>query len=577
MGETRKKGMPIGISDYKNLIDRNAYYVDKTLLIKDLINDESETIVITRPRRFGKTLNLSMLYYYFNNSGDDNTYLFTDKKIFQQGEIYLSELGKYPVIYLTFKDIKQRTWEYCYNRLKSDISSLFIKYRYLKDSDVLFDTDKKDFINILEGNADIIAYSKSLKILSSALEQYHKQKVIILVDEYDTPLNAAHINDYQKEAVDFMRSLLSGAFKDNNSLKKGIITGINRIAKENIFSGLNNVKVYTVFDDMYAEYFGITEPEMKEMLHYNDMELTDEVKKWYDGYRIGGYEIYNPWSAINYVKDKKLQPYWVNTASNDLIIECLRKSDNIFKDKFSKLLNYESIKVKIEKEMTYEMLDMEDNIWGLFMNAGYITLAGENTGFIDYNIKIPNYEIQLEFEKIVAISANMASGYLYDMFQALLENNIELFVYRYKLLLMQVMSYHDNKENAYHMFMLGLCATLRNIYTVKSNLEVGLGRSDIILIPKDKKYHPIIMEFKAAGKEVIEKLAAVKKAVASGDNTDNGDNRENLALETLADEAIKQIKDKEYYKVFEGEGFKDILLMGIGHHKKQCIVKTEYI
>ncbi|HOJ12734.1 MAG TPA: AAA family ATPase [Clostridiales bacterium] len=237
MREIRKKGMPIGISDYKNLIDRNAYYVDKTLLIKDIINDESETIVLTRPRRFGKTLNLSMLYYYFNNSGDDNTYLFKDKKIFQQGERYISELGKYPVMYLTFKDIKQRTWEYCYNRLISDISSLFTKYRYLKDSDVLFDTEKQDFIDILKGKADIVAYSKSLKILSSALEKYHKEKVMIFIDEYDTPLNAAHTNDYQREAVDFMRELLSGAFKDNNSLKKGVITGINRIAKENIFSG----------------------------------------------------------------------------------------------------------------------------------------------------------------------------------------------------------------------------------------------------------------------------------------------------------------------------------------------------
>ncbi|HOJ12488.1 MAG TPA: PD-(D/E)XK nuclease domain-containing protein, partial [Clostridiales bacterium] len=264
--------------------------------------------------------------------------------------------------------------------------------------------------------------------------------------------------------------------------------------------------------------------------------------------------------AINYVNRKELQPYWVNTASNDLIIECLRKSDNIFKDKFSKLLNYEAIKVKIEKEMTYEMLDMEDNIWGLFMNAGYITLAEGNTGFIDYNIKIPNHEIQLEFEKIITISANMKSSYLYDMFQALLENNIELFVYRYKLLLMQVMSYHDNRENAYHMFMLGLCATLRNIYTVKSNLEVGLGRSYIILIPKDKRYHPIIMEFKATGKEDAEKAEINEEK-----------------LETLVDEAIKQIKDKKYYKVFEGQGFKDILLMGIGHHKKQCVVKTEFI
>jgi len=576
MGEIRKKGMPIGISDYKNLIDRNAYYVDKTLLIKDIINDESETIVITRPRRFGKTLNLSMLYYYFNNSGDNNTYLFKDKKIFEQGERYISELGKYPVIYLTFKDIKQRTWEYCYDMLRRNISRIFIKFVYLKDSDVLLATEKTDFINILEGNADTTAYMNSLELLSSALEKYHKEKVMILIDEYDTPLNAAHTNDYQKEAVDFMRGLLSGAFKDNSSLKKGIITGINRIAKENIFSGLNNVKVYTVFDDMYAEYFGITESEMKELLRYNDLELTDEVKKWYDGYRIGNYEIYNPWSAINYANDKKLQPYWVNTASNDLIIECLRQSDNIFKDKFSKLLNYESIKVKIEKEMTYEMLDMEDNIWGLFMNAGYITLAGENTGFIDYNIKIPNYEIQLEFEKIVTISANMTSSYLYDLFQALLENNIELFVYRYKLLLIQVMSYHDNRENAYHMFMLGLCATLRNIYTVKSNLEVGLGRSDIILIPKDKRYHPIIMEFKAAGKEDIEKLATAERTAVSGDKPGVSD-LENLALETLADEAIKQIKDKKYYKVFEGEGFKDILLMGIGHHKKQCVVKTEYI
>ncbi len=582
MENIRKKGMPIGISDYKNLIDRNAYYVDKTLLIKDIINDKSETIVLTRPRRFGKTLNLSMLYYYFNNSGDDNTYLFKDKKIYKQGEIYTSELGKYPVIYLTFKDIKQINWESSCEKIIMEISSLFIKHKYLLNSNVLEGSEKTIYHEVFNGTGDIEIYQNSLKLLSKALEQYHQQKVMILIDEYDTPLNAAHTNGYQMEAVDFMRGLLSGAFKDNNSLKKGIITGINRIAKENIFSGLNNVKVYTVFDDMYAEYFGITEPEMKEMLLNNDMELTDEVKKWYDGYRVGGYDIYNPWSAINYINDKKLQPYWVNTASNDLIIECLRKSDNIFKDKFSKLLNYESIKVRIEKEMTYEMLDIEDNIWGLFMNAGYITLAGENTGFRDYNIKIPNYEIQLEFEKIVTISANMTSSYLYDMFQALLENNIDLFVYRYKLLLIQVMSYHDNRENAYHMFMLGLCASLRNIYTVKSNLEVGLGRSDIILIPKDKKYHPIIMEFKAAGKEGIEKLAPMEKPAVSGntlDSVDDMDSRntpETLALETLANEAIKQIKNKEYYKVFEGEGFKDILLMGIGHHRKQCAVKTEY-
>jgi hypothetical protein len=500
-----------------------------------------------------------MLYYYFSKSDDDNSYLFRDKKIFQQGERYVSELGKYPVIYLTFKDVKESGYEKTLEQIKYMLIFLFDKYNFILKSDKLSDIEKQKFNDILYGKGSEADYKNSLKLLSSLLESYYHEKVIIFIDEYDTPLNAAHTNNYQSEAVDFMRGLLSGAFKDNSSLKKGVITGINRIAKENIFSGLNNVKVYTVFDDIYAEYFGITELEMKELLHYNNMELTDEVKKWYDGYKIGSYDMYNPWSAINYVNDKKLQPYWVNTGSNDLIIECLRKSDNIFKDKFSKLLNYESIKVKIEKEMTYEMLDMEDNIWGLFMNAGYITLAGESTGFRDYNIKIPNYEIQLEFEKIVTISANMTSGYLYDMFQALLKNNIELFVYRYKLLLMQVMSYHDNRENAYHMFMLGLCATLRNIYTVKSNLEVGLGRSDIILIPKDKKYHPIIMEFKAVGKEDIEKPKFSDKK-----------------LEDLADEAIKQIKDKEYYKIFEGGGFKDTLIMGISHHKKQCIVKIEY-
>jgi hypothetical protein len=559
MGETIKKGMPIGISDYKDLIDEYAYYVDKTLMIKDIIDDTAKVLVFTRPRRFGKTLNLSMLYYYFSKSDDDNSYLFRDKKIFQQGERYVSELGKYPVIYLTFKDVKESGYEKTLEQIKYMLIFLFDKYNFILKSDKLSDIEKQKFNDILYGKGSEADYKNSLKLLSSLLESYYHEKVIIFIDEYDTPLNAAHTNNYQSEAVDFMRGLLSGAFKDNSSLKKGVITGINCIAKGNIFSGLNNVKVYTVFDDIYAEYFGITELEMKELLHYNNMELTDEVKKWYDGYKIGSYDMYNPWSAINYVNDKKLQPYWVNTGSNDLIIECLRKSDNIFKDKFSKLLNYESIKVKIEKEMTYEMLDMEDNIWGLFMNAGYITLAGESTGFRDYNIKIPNYEIQLEFEKIVTISANMTSGYLYDMFQALLKNNIELFVYRYKLLLMQVMSYHDNRENAYHMFMLGLCATLRNIYTVKSNLEVGLGRSDIILIPKDKKYHPIIMEFKAVGKEDIEKPKFSDKK-----------------LEDLADEAIKQIKDKEYYKIFEGGGFKDTLIMGISHHKKQCIVKIEY-
>lgn len=331
MESGRKKGLPIGISDYKNLIDWNGYYVDKTMLIKEITDDMSSIILFTRPRRFGKTLNMSMIQRYFEKTDEDNSYLFRDKKIFNQGEYYTNGLGKYPVMFITLKDIKEDNYNSMYDRIKSMIVNLYDRFNFVLESDKISASDQQIFRDILFEKANEGKYKDSLKILPQILEKYYSQKVMILIDEYDTPINSAHVNGYEREAINFMRGFLSGALKDNSSVYKGILTGINRIAKENLFSGLNNIRIYTVLDKQYAQYFGITEDELKEMLKYYDMEFTMEVKQWYDGYNIGDYEIYNPWSILNYASDKTLKPYWVNTASNDLIVECMQNSNNRFK------------------------------------------------------------------------------------------------------------------------------------------------------------------------------------------------------------------------------------------------------
>lgn len=548
-----KLRMPVGYSDFKALIDDGYFYVDKTLLIKAIIDDSLVTL-FTRPRRFGKTLNLSMLQYFFGYG--DNEYLFRDKNIWSAGEKYKQKQGKYPVIFFSLKDIKTSTFEDMFEEIKAQILFMLAPYENIITGPNIGIVEKQYYERILLNQGTVADYRNVLKYLSATMHEYYKSKVVILIDEYDTPLNSAHINSYEKEAIEFMRGLLSGAFKDNVHLERGVISGINRIAKENIFSGLNNLVVNTVYDDTYSQYFGITELELKDMLTCCGIEdQLSEIKKWYNGYNIGGYDIYNPWSVINYIKYRKLQPYWVNTGSNDLIVECIQRSNKFFKDIFAQLMNGEAINAAIEKEMTYDRLDTTGNILGLFMNSGYLTLADNVTKYDQYNVKIPNYEIKDEFDKIIAKSLNTEYSTMITMFSALIKGDYEQFKELYSTIVKQTLSFYDTKENAYHMFTLGMSVSLKDIYNVKSNLESGDGRSDIICYPKNIKYPPIIIEFKTY----------------KADNDDVSNDK----LGALAVEAVKQVKDNEYYIDFKNANYKKCIVLGIAHYKKNCEIVME--
>ena len=540
------QGIGVGISDFKALRVRNNYFIDKTMYIKDIIDNQSGVILVTRPRRFGKTLNMSMLRYYFDIKCKDSKELFKDLKIMEQDEYYTSKLGYYPVIYLTLKDAGLMNYKYMIMQMKTIMMDMFYEHKYILENQDLSEGEKAIFNRILKAEATDVDLINSLKILSKMLYIYYDRPVILLVDEYDVPLQTAYVKGYYSETIDFLKSFYTTTFKDNPYLEKTVITGVSRIAKESIFSGMNNLKVYTIMDNEFADDFGITSEEMKKVISDFDLkENEEEIKKWYDGYKIGNVEgIYNPWSILNYLADRVLKPYWVNTSSNDLIKMTFKKS-NIVKEKMIKLLNDEPVEVKIDLETIIVGIEnKEENIWGLMLQTGYLKVV-ETVDLIRgiYKVVLPNNEIKFLFEGMVDnwFSNKVEGEDLRSILNDLVNLKLEDFERKLKKLVIEMFSYFDVGENTaesfYHAFILGMLVGLKDSYYVKSNRESGHGRYDIMLEPKEKESNSFIMEFKIA-KEMEEKEVKAK-----------------------IKEAKEQIKDKKYEQELKERGFTNITKM----------------
>ena len=506
----------IGEIDFKTLRLNNNYFIDKSLYIKDIIDNGSKVILVTRPRRFGKTLNMSMLRYYFDVREENSKEIFEGLKIMNEDEYYTSKMGYYPVVYVSLKDVESYSYEKMITDLQKAISNIYIEHRYLLESNKIYEEEKENIRKILFQKGNETTLQNALKDLSIYLNRYYGKPVILLLDEYDVPLQAAYVKGYYGKAVEFLKSFYNTSFKDNIYLEKAILTGVSRIAKESIFSGMNNFKVYTIMDNEFADDFGITSEEMKKVISDFDLkEDEEEIKKWYDGYKIGNVEgIYNPWSILNYLTDKQLKPYWVNTSSNDLIKMTFRKSNSL-KEKMIKLLNDEPVEVTIDLETIIVGIEnREENIWGLMLQTGYLkVLETVNLEERLYKVALPNNEIKDLFRGMVREwFINKVEGEnLRSILNDLVNLKLEDFERKLKKLVIEMFSYFDVGENTaesfYHAFILGMLVGLK--YYVKSNRESGYGRYDIMLEPKEKDKSSFIMEFKIT-KEMEEKEVKAK-------------------------------------------------------------------
>ena len=543
-----KKGIGIGIEDFKQMIREDCYYFDKTNYIEELLKDRTMIRLFTRPRRFGKTLNMTTLKYFFDvRNAEENRKLF--KNLYIEKSEYFKEQGQYPVIFITMKDLKKNTWEQMYFAAKSLISNLYNEFEFIREK--LNEKDLIEFEKIWFKKEDG-DYDNSLRLLSEYLYNYYQKKVVLLIDEYDNPLIVANQNGYYKEAINFYRNLYSSALKTNSNLKMGVLTGIVQVAKEGIFSGLNNVKTYNILGDKFETFFGLSEEEVENALKYFGMTYEiEEVKRWYDGYKFGNAEVYNPWSIINYLSDRGLQAYWVNTSDNALIYDNLKNSTvDVFKD-LEALFEGKAIKKEISPFFTFEELSKFDGIWQLMVYNGYLKISKKLSND-EYMIKIPNYEIQTFFKKGFIDKFLVSGNYFNPMMDALLDGDIEEFERRLQNIFLVNTSFYDLKgEKVYHSLFLGMLIWLRDKYEVKSNGERGHGRYDAMLIPLDKIKPAYIFEFK------------VSKTIKG--------------LTAKAEEALEQIKEKQYDAGLKEKGISKIYRIGIAFKGKNVKVKYEIV
>ena len=553
-------GIGIGESDFKILRIKKDYYIDKTKYIKDIIDNRSKVLLITRPRRFGKTLNMSMLRYYFDCTKKDSKELFKGLKIMEQEEKYTSKLGYYPCIYLTLKDAGLQSYELMIMQLRTLLMDIYYENRYLLEEAEMAPGERNTFNKILLAEANEIEIINGIKMLSKIMSTYYNKPVMLFLDEYDVPLQNAYVEGYYEECIKFFKTFYGITFKDNPYLEKTILTGVSRVAKESIFSGANNFHVYTVLDDEFSDDFGITEKEMDKII--DDFEIQDqkeEIKKWYDGYTIGNTEgIYNPWSILNYLTDKKLIPYWVNTSSNDLIKLILKNSATV-KEKIEQLLRDEEIEVPINLETVIVGIEKnEENIWGLLLGTGYLKV----TEVVDlahgiYKVKIPNYEIKFLFQNIIRewFNDKVIGNNLNTILKDLVTLNLKEFEKKFQVLVRQMFSFMDvgenTAENFYHAFVLGMLVGLKDSYYVKSNRESGFGRYDIMLEPKDKNGNSFVIEFKVLEDE------------------------EEKTIEDTIENAKKQIEERKYAEDLEERGYTNITKMVFAFKGKE--VKMQVI
>ena len=529
------KKIPIGTKSFSRLVEGNYYFVDKTLMIKEFLDRGTDVTLITRPRRFGKTINMSMMAEFFDITKDS-------KKIFNGTKImetpYAAEINQYPTIFISFADAK-RDKETVVSTIRTQIQNQWDKYDFVFENlkgfkktnyerlyEVLADNNK----NNLKGIDDAISF------LMERMEDYYGKEVMVFIDEYDTPFVEAHTGGFYDEVRGGLAGLLHNSLKTSTSLKYAMLTGIQRVAKENIFSDLNNLDVYTVIDNDYSEYFGFSIEETKELLEYYDLELDEEVKEMYDGYKMGDKEIYNPWSILNYARRKVLVPYWVNTSANTMLKQAIEKADYDFKKQYEKLIKNNYLETRVVLQTSFYEVANTPNLWGMFVSAGYLTVTKSIDALNDqYRVEIPNKEIRKEFINLTEYYLALQTGQLNDVVYNLLQEDRDEFFDSYQNILM-LPSYHDlNDENSYHMMMLGMCICLSNNYKVISNREEGKGRCDIIIQAKDEKKTSFVIEFKyfKEDKKDFEK-----------------------ALDKLSNEAIQQIKDRKYDYNLKGKVIK---------------------
>ena len=541
-----KKGIGLGIDDFRKIIKEDCYYFDKTNWIEELLKDRTQIKLFTRPRRFGKTLNMSTLKYFFDvKNAEENRKLFKD--LYIEKSEYFKEQGQYPVIFISLKDLKKNTWEECFFEIKELLRNLYNDFYHIRES--LNESDLREFdkIWLKEKEAN---YDSSLLNLTKYLYNYYKKEVILLIDEYDSPLIVANQRNYYKDSINFFRNFFSIALKTNPYLKIAVLTGIVQVAKEGIFSGINNVITYNILEKGFETFFGLSEEEVEEALKYFEMDYQiEEVKKWYDGYKFGGKEIYNPWSILNYLRTKELRAYWVNTSDNALIYENLSVANMDVFNSLEKLFEGKEIKKEISPFFTFEELERYNGIWQLMVYNGYLKL-NKKLEDDEYLLTIPNYEIQTFFKKGFIDKYLIGSNYFNPIMRTLLEGNIEEFGRMLEEIFLINTSFHDLKaESVYHTFLLGMLIWLRDKYEVKSNGERGQGRYDILLLPLDKKKPAFVFEFK------------VSKTIKG--------------LESKAEEALNQIKEKQYDVGIKESGIDKIYRIGLAFKGKKVKIKYE--
>jgi len=580
----KKKKLPIGVSDFKDIVTGNYYYVDKTLFIKEIIDSGDKILLLPRPRRFGKTLNLSMVGYFYDccpaawdpdadppvpvaakesRSPAAYKHLFDSLAISGAGPEYLDKMGKHPVIFISFRSIKDMDWESCLDNIKKLIRKEYARHYYLLESQKLLPYERNYFQKIMDLTGNKGDYGSSLENLLIFLSRFYNKRAVILIDEYDAPVHAGFTYGYYDEIIDFMRSYLGGGLKDTDRyLEKGIVTGIMRIAKESIFSGFNNPGVYTLLSEDFSEYFGFTEEEVETILRdFQLLEMYDRVQYWYNGYRFGGRVIYNPWSIINFLrsKEKKLQPYWINTSDNRIVESLLSRGGVELKKELEQLIRGESIEKAIDENIVLkEVTQREDLLWSFLLMGGYLKQTAERrdpaSGKIFYTLSIPNEEVKIIYTGIIDryFTTKIENEKLEIMLKALITGNIKLFEKMLKMIVLAVFSYHDfgnEPEKVYHALVAGLLVWISNTHEVKSNRESGYGRYDIVIIPKDPTQTGYVIEFKSV------------------------DQDENETVESAVKAALAQIEEKKYETELKERGIKQIKKLAIAFSGKEVFVK----
>lgn len=542
-----RKAIPLGVVDYETLKNQNYFFIDKSMMIYDFLMRKSTVTLITRPRRFGKTINISMMSSFFDITKDSKE-IFKDTKIVETE--YISEMNQYPTIFISFANAKNDKWNVV-KEIKLQLRKEYDRYAHVFEQKMTV-FEQNEYESLVQGlmtkNDGILDnIIDALSFLMERLEKYYHKKVMVFIDEYDTPFIEAHDGGYYEELRGGLSSLLHNALKTSTSLHYAMMTGIQRVAKENIFSDLNNLVVCTVKDPEYSQYFGFTEEETKQTLEYYDLSFNDEVKSMYDGYHFGEHDIYNPWSILNYASRKVLEPYWVNTSSNTMIKKAISSSDEAFERGYEELIRNGKLETTVKMDTSFFEVNNTENLWGLLVNAGYLTLH-KTISIQDslYIIKIPNQEVQLEFRKLTAYHLKATETDLTVLFNSLKRCKKEDFEDRYRKILLTLPSYHDLKdENSYHMMLLGMCAWLSNEYEVISNREVGKGRCDIILKSK-KNQISYILEFKYT-------------------------NDSSVDLKQLAKSAIDQINSRRYDSELSGT----VIRIGLAHYQKNVEIEWQ--